>query len=50
MTLAELLDAAYRSEYVDLCHLEDIDRFAESWKNFLGLNIEDLDLKIRPGL
>lgn len=48
MTLAELLDAAYTSEYIELHNLNEIKDFAKIWKNFLPLELEDIKLGIIP--
>ena len=42
MTLIELLDAAYRSEYIVLDDLDEIKKFAKRWKMFLTWNLEDI--------
>lgn len=48
MTLAELLDAAYRSEYVELHECSNIKGFAYKWKQFLALDIDDIQLTEIP--
>lgn len=48
MTLAELLDTAYRSDYIVMHDLDDIKNFAKVWKNFLTWDLEDLQLMEIP--
>lgn len=48
MTLADLLDTAYRSDYIALHDCDDIKRFAKTWRNFLALDIEDIQLTEIP--
>lgn len=49
MTLVELLDAAYTSEYIELHDCDNIKAFAKAWKDFLAVDIEDIQLiKISP--
>ena len=48
MTLADLLDTAYRSDYIILHDCGAIKRFAKKWKNFLVLDIEDIQLTETP--
>lgn len=48
MTLVELLDAAYTSEYIDLNNCGDIKAFAKVWKDFLAIDLEDIQLIKTP--
>lgn len=48
MTLADLLDTAYRSDYIMYHDCDDIKRFAKTWKNFLALDIDDIQLTEIP--
>lgn len=48
MTLADLLDTAYRSDYIVLHDCDDIKNFAKKWKNLLVLDIENIQLTEIP--
>lgn len=48
MTLDELLEAAYRSDYIRLDDLDELNNFTKIWKDLLDVPLEDLHLSRVP--